>query len=172
MRGSRIADEHVDYGPGLCRRTSLRGCSRTSPAPPRAQPRRRRRSRRSPGWRDPSRLLPTRRSCYSGRLASSCLCRRSPAGSLRCHARVCLLARSTSRLIAEHAGRLDWYNRLRPHRSLGRRPPLTRLAEMNNLVGTNTQHAYAPSAALHPRRPTSRPGTRPRSPTNRSSNRS
>jgi transposase InsO family protein len=36
------------------------------------------------------------------------------------------------------AGWLDWYNRLRPHRSLGRTPPLTRLAEMNNVVGTNT----------------------------------
>ena len=35
------------------------------------------------------------------------------------------------------AGWLDWYNRLRPHRSLGRKPPLTRLAEMNNVVGTN-----------------------------------
>jgi transposase InsO family protein len=35
------------------------------------------------------------------------------------------------------AGWLDWYNRLRPHRSLGRTPPLTRLAEMNNVVGTN-----------------------------------
>jgi transposase InsO family protein len=34
-------------------------------------------------------------------------------------------------------GWLDWYNRLRPHRSLGRKPPLTRLAEMNNVVGTN-----------------------------------
>jgi hypothetical protein len=28
------------------------------------------------------------------------------------------------------------YNRVRPHRSLGRRPPLSRLAEMNNLIGT------------------------------------
>jgi transposase InsO family protein len=36
------------------------------------------------------------------------------------------------------AGWLDWYNRLRPHRSLGRKPPLTRLAEVNNVVGTNT----------------------------------
>jgi len=36
------------------------------------------------------------------------------------------------------AGWLDWYNRQRPHRSLGRKPPLSRLAEMNNLVGTNT----------------------------------
>ena len=35
------------------------------------------------------------------------------------------------------AGWLDWYNRLRPHRSLSRTPPLTRLAEMNNAVGTN-----------------------------------
>lgn len=36
------------------------------------------------------------------------------------------------------AGWLDWYNRLRPHRTLGRKPPLTRLAEMNNLPGTNS----------------------------------
>ena len=36
------------------------------------------------------------------------------------------------------AGWLDWYNRLRPHRSLGRKPPLSRLAETNNVVGTNT----------------------------------
>ena len=35
-------------------------------------------------------------------------------------------------------GWLDWYNRLRPHRSLGRKPPLSRLAEMNNAVGTNS----------------------------------
>ncbi len=35
-------------------------------------------------------------------------------------------------------GWLDWYNRLRPHRSLGRKPPLTRLAEMNNVLGTNS----------------------------------
>ena len=35
------------------------------------------------------------------------------------------------------AGWLDWYNRFRPHRSLGRKPPLSRLAEMNNVVGTN-----------------------------------
>ena len=36
------------------------------------------------------------------------------------------------------AGWLDWYNRLRPHRSIDRKPPLTRLAEMNNVVGTNS----------------------------------
>jgi transposase InsO family protein len=36
------------------------------------------------------------------------------------------------------AGWLDWYNRLRPHRSLGRKPPLSRLAEMNNVTGTNS----------------------------------
>jgi transposase InsO family protein len=35
-------------------------------------------------------------------------------------------------------GWLDWYNRLRPHRSPGRKPPLTRLAEMNNVAETNT----------------------------------
>ena len=36
------------------------------------------------------------------------------------------------------AGWLDWYNRLRPHRSLGRKPPLSRLAETNNVVVTNS----------------------------------
>jgi len=46
--------------------------------------------------------------------------------------------RSSPERTAALAGWLDWYNRLRPHRSLGRKPPLTRLAEMNNLVGTNT----------------------------------
>jgi transposase InsO family protein len=48
------------------------------------------------------------------------------------------LYRSSSERTAALAGWLDWYNRLRPHRSLGRKPPLTRLAEMNNVVGTNT----------------------------------
>lgn len=46
--------------------------------------------------------------------------------------------RSSAERIAALAGWLDWYNRLRPHRSLGRKPPLTRLAEMNNVVGTNS----------------------------------
>jgi transposase InsO family protein len=46
--------------------------------------------------------------------------------------------RTSSERTAALAGWLDWYNRVRPHRSLGRKPPLTRLAEMNNLVGTNT----------------------------------
>ena len=46
--------------------------------------------------------------------------------------------RSSSERSAALAGWLDWYNRLRPHRSLGRKPPLSRLAEMNNVVGTNT----------------------------------
>jgi transposase InsO family protein len=45
--------------------------------------------------------------------------------------------RTSAERTAALAGWLDWYNRLRPHRSLGRKPPLTRLAEMNNLVGTN-----------------------------------
>ena len=36
------------------------------------------------------------------------------------------------------AGWLYWYNRLRPHRSLGQKSPHTRLTEMNNLAGTNT----------------------------------
>jgi transposase InsO family protein len=45
--------------------------------------------------------------------------------------------RTSSERTSALAGWLDWYNRLRPHRSLGRKPPLTRLAEMNNVVGTN-----------------------------------
>jgi len=45
--------------------------------------------------------------------------------------------RTSNERTAALAGWLDWYNRLRPHRSLGRKPPLTRLAEMNNVVGTN-----------------------------------
>jgi transposase InsO family protein/transposase-like protein len=45
--------------------------------------------------------------------------------------------RTSNERTAALAGWLDWYNRLRPHRSLGRKPPLSRLAEMNNLVGTN-----------------------------------
>jgi transposase InsO family protein len=45
--------------------------------------------------------------------------------------------RTSNERTAALAGWLDWYNRLRPHRSLGRQPPLTRLAEMNNVVGTN-----------------------------------
>ena len=45
--------------------------------------------------------------------------------------------RTSAERTAALAGWLDWYNRLRPHRSLGRRPPLAQLAEMNNLVGTN-----------------------------------
>ena len=46
--------------------------------------------------------------------------------------------RSSSERSAALAGWLDWYNRLRPHRSLGRKPPLSRLAEMNNVVVTNS----------------------------------
>jgi transposase InsO family protein len=46
--------------------------------------------------------------------------------------------RTSSERTSALAGWLDWYNRLRPHRSLGRKPPLTRLAEMNNVVGTNS----------------------------------
>jgi transposase InsO family protein len=45
--------------------------------------------------------------------------------------------RSSSERTAALAGWLDWYNRLRPHRSLGRTPPLTRLTEMNNPAETN-----------------------------------
>jgi transposase InsO family protein len=46
--------------------------------------------------------------------------------------------RTSAERCAALVGWLDWYNRQRPHRSLGRKPPLTRLAEMNNVVGTNT----------------------------------
>jgi transposase InsO family protein len=46
--------------------------------------------------------------------------------------------RTSDERTATLAGWLDWYNRLRPHRSLGRRPPLSRLTEMNNVVGTNS----------------------------------
>jgi transposase InsO family protein len=46
--------------------------------------------------------------------------------------------RTSSERTAVLAGWLDWYNRLRPHRSLGRKPPLTRLTEMNNVTGTNS----------------------------------
>jgi len=45
--------------------------------------------------------------------------------------------RTSAERTAALAGWLDWYNRLRPHRSLDRKPPLTRLAEMNNVGGTN-----------------------------------
>ena len=62
---------------------------------------------------------------------------------------------STERTAALN-GWLDWYNRLRPHRSLGRIPPLTRLAEMNNVVGTNTRTDGRPPLRGRPRRP-SRP---------------
>jgi transposase InsO family protein len=46
--------------------------------------------------------------------------------------------RTSAERNAALAGWLDWYNRLRPHRSLGRKPPLTRLAQMNNALGTNS----------------------------------
>ena len=46
--------------------------------------------------------------------------------------------RSSSERAAALPGWLDWYNRHRPHRSLGRKPPLTRLAETNNAAGTYT----------------------------------
>jgi hypothetical protein len=45
--------------------------------------------------------------------------------------------RSSAERAAALAGWLDWDNRLRPHRSPGRTPPLTRLAEKNNVVATN-----------------------------------
>ncbi len=44
--------------------------------------------------------------------------------------------RSSSERATALPGWLHWYNRHRPHRSLGRNPPLTRLAEMNNAAGT------------------------------------
>jgi transposase InsO family protein len=46
--------------------------------------------------------------------------------------------RTSAERTAALAGWTDWYNRLRPHRSLGRKPPLSRLAEMNNVAGTNS----------------------------------
>ncbi len=46
--------------------------------------------------------------------------------------------RTSAERTAALPGWLDWYNRLRPHRSLGRKPTITRLAEMNNVLGTNT----------------------------------
>ena len=46
--------------------------------------------------------------------------------------------RTSAERTAALDGWLDWYNRLRPHRSLGRKPPLARLAEMNNVVRTNS----------------------------------
>ncbi len=46
--------------------------------------------------------------------------------------------RTSAERTAALTGWLDWYNRLRPHRSLGRTPPLTRRAEMNNVAGANT----------------------------------
>jgi transposase InsO family protein len=46
--------------------------------------------------------------------------------------------RTSAERTAALTGWLDWYNRLRPHRSLGRTPPLTRLAEMNNVAGANS----------------------------------
>jgi transposase InsO family protein len=33
------------------------------------------------------------------------------------------------------SGWLDYYNRLRPHRAIGRKPPLSRLQELNNVAG-------------------------------------
>lgn len=44
--------------------------------------------------------------------------------------------RTSNERTAALPGWLDWYNRQRPHRSLGRKPPLTRLAEMNNAAVT------------------------------------
>jgi transposase InsO family protein len=36
------------------------------------------------------------------------------------------------------SGWLDYYNRFRPHRAIGRRPPLNRLQELNNVAGAYT----------------------------------
>jgi transposase InsO family protein len=55
--------------------------------------------------------------------------------------------RTSAERTAALTGWLDWYNRLRPHRSLERKPPLTRLAEMNNLLGPT---ARGPRAACLP----------------------
>jgi len=46
--------------------------------------------------------------------------------------------RTSGERTAALRGWLDWYNRLRPHRSIGRQPPLSRLRELNNVVGTNS----------------------------------
>jgi transposase InsO family protein len=46
--------------------------------------------------------------------------------------------RTSAERTAALTGWLDWYNRLRPHRSLGRTPSLTRLAEMNNVARANS----------------------------------
>jgi transposase InsO family protein len=57
--------------------------------------------------------------------------------------------RTSAERTAALAGWLDWYNRFRPHRSIGRKPPLTRLGELNNvadlhLAGRLTQEAGLP----------------------------
>jgi transposase InsO family protein len=36
------------------------------------------------------------------------------------------------------AGWLDFYNRRRPHGALSHKPPLARLSELNNLLGSNS----------------------------------
>jgi transposase len=44
--------------------------------------------------------------------------------------------RSSSERTAALAGWLDWYNTRRPHGALSHKPPITRLNELNNLLGS------------------------------------
>ncbi|MGZ4234089.1 MAG: IS481 family transposase [Solirubrobacteraceae bacterium] len=44
--------------------------------------------------------------------------------------------RSSTERTAALAGWLDWYNTRRPHGALSHKPPITRLNELNNLLGT------------------------------------
>jgi transposase InsO family protein len=46
--------------------------------------------------------------------------------------------RSSAERNAALPGWLDHYNRLRPHRAIGRKPPLSRLRELNNVAGAYT----------------------------------
>ena len=59
--------------------------------------------------------------------------------------------RSSDERNAALAGWLDFYNRRRPHAALSHKPPITRLHELNNLLGPT------------PRSTTSVPGRSPRS---------
>jgi transposase len=44
------------------------------------------------------------------------------------------------------AGWLDWYNTKRPHGALSRKPPIARLNELNNLLGSYKEASLAPLA--------------------------
>ena len=46
--------------------------------------------------------------------------------------------RSSDERNAALAGWLDSYNRRRPHAALSHKPPITRLHELNNLLGSYT----------------------------------